>query len=94
MKVIFDDALDRLKNGLRCRLGRADTFPVHALNAYQPRLEPGVRLLQFLVVTLVERIQTTSPVWFVRLEWDRPGFEKTGGPRQPLAMALPSQQNP
>jgi hypothetical protein len=24
--------------------------PAHALNTYQPRLEPGVRLLQFLVV--------------------------------------------
>ena len=34
--------------------------------------------MQFLVVTWSERIQTTSPVWFVRLEWDRPGFEKSG----------------
>jgi hypothetical protein len=77
-----------------CQPRRASAFPVHALNAYQPRLDPGIRLLQFLVVTSIERIQTTSPVWFLRLEWDRPGFEKSGGPRQPLAMALPSQQKP
>ena len=76
------------------RSSGASTFPVHALNAYQPRLELGIRLLQFLLVTWSERIQTTSPVWFVRLEWDRPGFEKSGGPCQPLAMALPRQQNP
>jgi len=94
MKVIFDDALDRLKNGLRCRLGRADTFPVHALNAYQPRLDAGYSAFAIFGSESSERIQTTSPVWFARLEWDRPGFEKSGGPRQPLEMALPSQQNP
>jgi hypothetical protein len=41
---------------------------------------PGIRLLQFLVVSWLERIQTTSPVWSVRLEWDRPGFRKIGRP--------------
>jgi hypothetical protein len=56
MKVNFDDAPDRLRAGyVAARPSRASAFPVHALNAYQLRLDPGIRLLQFLVVIWSER---------------------------------------
>ena len=51
----------------------------------------GAQLLQFLLVVFSERIRTTSPVWSVRVGWDRPGLQKLGGPCQPLEMILSSQ---
>ena len=80
MKVIFDDALDRLKNGLRCRLGRADTFPVHALNAYQPRLDAGYSAFAIFVSDLVGADPDNQPRLVRPLGVGPPGFRKIGRP--------------
>jgi hypothetical protein len=77
MKVIFDDAPGRLITSyVAARPSRASTFPVHALNAYQPRLDAGYSAFAIFGSELVGADPDNQPRLVRPLGVGPPGISK------------------